>query len=222
MMNVAVNTQAMAAINASSTLQLIQLELKAPKSKFNKFGNFHYRSCEDILEAVKPLLHKYGATLVVSDEVQQVGPLVVITAKAIFTEADGKQTVITAHAGVDIDKKGMDVAQTFGASSSCARKYALNGLFLIDDTQDPDTDAFQEQQKAPAQQQANAQQQNPALQQNPQSQLTRDFQAALKDIQFAKEETALKPIYQYFKGTHFEQQIVKACKAKKDLEGWSA
>ena len=115
MMNVAVNTQAMAAINASSTLQLIQLELKAPKSKFNKFGNFHYRSCEDILEAVKPLLHKYGATLVVSDEVQQVGPLVVITAKAIFTEADGKQTVITAHAGVDIDKKGMDVAQTFGA-----------------------------------------------------------------------------------------------------------
>ncbi|MDS7693837.1 ERF family protein [Acinetobacter soli] len=207
-MNVAVNTQAMAAINASSTLQLIQLELKAPKSKFNKFGNFHYRSCEDILEAVKPLLHKYGATLVVSDEVQQVGPLVVITAKAIFTEADGKQTVITAHAGVDIDKKGMDVAQTFGASSSCARKYALNGLFLIDDTQDPDTDAFQEQQKAPAQQQANAQQQNPALQQNPQSQLTRDFQAALKDIQFAKEKTALKPIYQYFKGTHFEQQIV--------------
>ncbi|MEB4802562.1 ERF family protein, partial [Acinetobacter soli] len=170
----------------------------------------------------KPLLHKYGATLVVSDEVQQVGPLVVITAKAIFTEADGKQTVITAHAGVDIDKKGMDVAQTFGASSSCARKYALNGLFLIDDTQDPDTDAFQEQQKAPAQQQANAQQQNPALQQNPQSQLTRDFQAALKDIQFAKEKTALKPIYQYFKGTHFEQQIVKACKAKKDLEGWSA
>ncbi|WP_288416204.1 ERF family protein [uncultured Acinetobacter sp.] len=232
-MNVAVNTQAMAAINASSTLQLIQLELKAPKSKFNKFGNFHYRSCEDILEAVKPLLHKYGATLVVSDEVQQVGPLVVITAKAIFTEADGKQTVITAHAGVDINKKGMDVAQTFGASSSYARKYALNGLFLIDDTQDPDTDAFQEQQNVtaqnqsrqqnkPAQQQANAQQQNPALQQNPQSQLTRDFQAALKDIQFAKEETALKPIYQYFKGTHFEQQIVKACKAKKDLEGWSA
>lgn len=232
-MNVAVNTQAMAAINASSTLQLIQLELKAPKSKFNKFGNFHYRSCEDILEAVKPLLHKYGATLVVSDEVQQVGPLVVITAKAIFTEADGKQTVITAHAGVDINKKGMDVAQTFGASSSYARKYALNGLFLIDDTQDPDTDAFQEQQNVtaqnqsrqqnkPAQQQANAQQQNPALQQTPQSQLTRDFQAALKDIQFAKEETALKPIYQYFKGTHFEQQIVKACKAKKDLEGWSA
>ncbi len=181
MMNVAVNTQAMAAINASSTLQLIQLELKAPKSKFNKFGNFHYRSCEDILGAVKPLLHKYGATLVVSDEVQQVGPLVVITAKAIFTEADGKQTVITAHAGVDIDKKGMDVAQTFGASSSYARKYALNGLFLIDDTQDPDTDAFQEQQNVtaqnqsrqqnkPAQQQANAQQQNPALQQNPQSQ----------------------------------------------------
>ena len=239
MMNVAVNTQAMTAMNASSTLQLIQLELKAPKSKFNKFGNFHYRSCEDILEAVKPLLHKYGATLVVSDEVQQVGPLVVITAKAIFTEADGKQTVITAHAGVDIDKKGMDVAQTFGASSSYARKYALNGLFLIDDTQDPDTDAFQEQQKAsiqnqsrqqnqprhqnkPAQQQPKAQQQNPAPQQNTTAQLTQEFQTALKDIQFAKEEAALKPIYQYFKGTRFEEQIVKACKAKKDMEGWSA
>ncbi|MBK0062185.1 MULTISPECIES: ERF family protein [unclassified Acinetobacter] len=232
-MNVAVNTENLTAMNAFSTLQLIQLELKAPKSKFNKFGNFHYRSCEDILEAVKPLLHKYGATLVVSDEVQQVGPLVVITAKAIFTEADGRQTVITAHAGVDIDKKGMDVAQTFGASSSYARKYALNGLFLIDDTQDPDTDAFHEQQKTPAQnqhhqqnqqtrQQPKVQQQNQHAPSNTAQQLTQDFQKALKDIQFAKEEAVLKPIYQYFKGTRFEPQIVQACRAKKDLEGWSA
>ncbi|ENW92790.1 ERF family protein [Acinetobacter dispersus] len=141
-------------------LRVIQTELKAPKSKYNKFGKFHYRSLEDILEGVKPLLQKYGATLVVSDEVQQIGPVVVVTAKAVFTDDQGKQTVATAHAGVELDKKGMDVAQTFGASSSYARKYALNGLFLIDDTQDPDTDAFHEQNNGQGQNNRNQNQGN--------------------------------------------------------------
>ncbi|MDH0031368.1 MULTISPECIES: ERF family protein [unclassified Acinetobacter] len=241
-MNAAVNQQMASAATTQDALQLIQLELKAPKSKWNKFGNFHYRSLEDILEGVKPLLKKYGATLVVSDEVQQVGPVVVITAKAVFTDAEGKQTVISAHAGVDINKKGMDVAQTFGASSSYARKYALNGLFLIDDTQDPDTDAFHEQnntqarnnqqnapaqnqqrsQNQPAQQQPKPQQQNQTVQPNAAQQLTHDFQQALNSIHHTQNEDDLGVIYRQFKGTRYENQIVQACKAKKDMEGWSA
>lgn len=235
-MNAAVNQQ-MASTNTQDALQLIQLELKAPKSKYNSFGKFHYRSLEDILEGVKPLLQKYGATLVVSDEVQEIGPVVVITAKAVFTDAQGKQTVISAHAGVEINKKGMDVAQTFGASSSYARKYALNGLFLIDDTQDADTDAYHQQtnaqsrnnqQNAPAQNQQRNQNQQPAQQQNQNAQpnaaqqLTNDFQQALNAIHHTDKEADLGVIYKQFKGTRYEAQIVQACKAKKDMEGWSA
>lgn len=239
-MNAAVNQQ-MASTSTQDALQLIQLELKAPKSKFNSFGKFHYRSLEDILEGVKPLLQKYGATLVVSDEVQEIGPVVVITAKAVFTDAQGKQTMTTAHAGVEINKKGMDVAQTFGSSSSYARKYALNGLFLIDDTQDADTDAYHQQsnaqtrnnqQNAPAQNQQRNQNQPPAQQQRQQQnqnaqpnaaqQLTNDFQQALNAIHHTDKEAELGEIYKQFKGTRYENQIVQACKAKKDMEGWSA
>jgi len=116
----------------------IQAELKAPKNQFNAFGKYKYRSCEDILEAVKPLLNKYKCTLTISDEVKQVGDLTFIEAKA--TIDDGKNNIeVTAQAGIDIHRKGMDVAQSFGSSSSYARKYALNGLFLIDDTKDADT-----------------------------------------------------------------------------------
>lgn len=235
-MNAAVNQQ-MASATTLDALQLIQLELKAPKSKYNSFGKFHYRSLEDILEGVKPLLQKYGATLVVTDEVQEIGPVVVITAKAVFTDAQGKQTMTTAHAGVEINKKGMDVAQTFGSSSSYARKYALNGLFLIDDTQDADTDAFHQQTNAPARNnQQNAPAQNQQRNQNPPpaqpqnqmapsnaaQQLTQDFQQALNAIHHADKEADLGPIYKQFKGTCYEAQIVQACKAKKDMEGWSA
>ena len=239
-MNAAVNQQ-MASTNTQDALQLIQLELKAPKSKFNSFGKFHYRSLEDILEGVKPLLQKYGATLVVSDEVQEIGPVVVITAKAVFTDAQGKQTMTTAHAGVEINKKGMDVAQTFGSSSSYARKYALNGLFLIDDTQDADTDAYHQQtnaqtrnnqQNVPVQNQQRNQNQQPAQQQRQQQnqtaqpnaaqQLTNDFQQALNAIHHTDKEADLGAIYKQFKGTRYENQIVQACKAKKDMEGWSA
>ncbi|ENU23404.1 hypothetical protein F993_01557 [Acinetobacter proteolyticus] len=216
-MNAAVNQQ-MASTSTLDALQLIQLELKAPKSKYNSFGKFHYRSLEDILEGVKPLLQKYGASLVVSDEVQEIGPVVVITAKAVFTDAQGKQTMTTAHAGVEINKKGMDVAQTFGSSSSYARKYALNGLFLIDDTQDADTDAYHQQtnaqsrnnqQNAPAQNQQRNQNQQPAQQRQQQNQtaqpnaaqqLTNDFQQALNAIHHTDKEADLGVIYKQFKG----------------------
>ena len=115
----------------------IQSELKAPKNQFNAFGKYKYRSCEDILEAVKPLLAKYECTLTIHDEVREVCGIPFIEATASIQKENEGRTV-TAQAGIDINRKGMDIAQTFGASSSYARKYALNGLFLIDDTKDPD------------------------------------------------------------------------------------
>jgi hypothetical protein len=123
-------------------LILIQNELKAPKSQFNAFGKYKYRNCEDILEALKPLLLKYECTLTMEDEVKEVGGIVFIeTTVSIQKEGEGRMEgrAVTAQAGIDINRKGMDVAQSFGSSSSYARKYALNGLFLIDDTKDPDS-----------------------------------------------------------------------------------
>ena len=116
----------------------IQAELKAPKNQYNSFGKYKYRSVEDILEAVKPLLLKYECTLIIEDEVKEVGGIVFIEATASI-QKDMEGRAVTAQAGIDINRKGMDVAQSFGSSSSYARKYALNGLFLIDDTKDPDS-----------------------------------------------------------------------------------
>lgn len=116
----------------------IQSELKAPKSQFNSFGKYKYRSCEDILEALKPLLLKYGCTLTIHDEVKEVGGLVFIESTAsIQKDLEGRS--VTAQAGIDPNRKGMDIGQSFGSSSSYARKYALSGLLLIDDSYlDPD------------------------------------------------------------------------------------
>ena len=117
----------------------IQSELKAPKSQFNAFGKYKYRNCEDILEALKPLLLKYECTLTIHDEVKEVSDIVFIESTASLHK-DNESIFVTAQAGIDPNRKGMDVAQCFGASSSYARKYALNGLFLIDDSAlDPDS-----------------------------------------------------------------------------------
>ena len=124
----------------------IQEKLKAPKNQTNSFGKYKYRSCEDILEAVKPLLAEHNATLTLSDKVLSVADIPYIEVTAEFTDSDGKTKIVTACAGIDVDKKGMDVAQCFGTSSSYARKYALNGLFLIDDTKDSDSQDNSEQQ----------------------------------------------------------------------------
>jgi hypothetical protein len=117
-------------------LAAIQRELKAPKGQFNAFGKYKYRSCEDILEAVKPLLG--DATLVLSDSLEMIGDRYYIKASAILRE-NGEEQRATAWAREEADRKGMDAAQITGAVSSYARKYALNGLFLIDDTKDADT-----------------------------------------------------------------------------------
>jgi hypothetical protein len=115
----------------------VQSELKAPKNQRNNFGKYNYRSCEDILEAVKPLLNTNGLTLMITDEIKEVSGLVYVEARAILFDTEGRIEA-TAQAGIDPNRKGMDIAQSFGSSSSYARKYALNGLFLIDDTKDAD------------------------------------------------------------------------------------
>tara|TARA_R110000851_G_C12983818_1_gene556638 strand:- start:82 stop:609 length:528 start_codon:yes stop_codon:yes gene_type:complete len=115
----------------------VQSELKAPKNQRNNFGKYNYRSCEDILEAVKPLLKDNGLTLMITDEIKEVTGLVYVEARAVLFDAEGRVEA-TAQAGIDPNRKGMDIAQSFGSSSSYARKYALNGLFLIDDTKDAD------------------------------------------------------------------------------------
>ena len=120
----------------------IQNELKAPKSNFNSFGKYKYRSAEDILTAVKPLLHKYGCQMTIKDDVIAVNDRIYIKATVTLTDADGNTETTTAFAREDETKKGMDGSQVTGAASSYARKYALNGLFLIDDTKDADTDEY--------------------------------------------------------------------------------
>lgn len=124
----------------------IQKELKAPKGQYNSFGKYKYRSAEDILEAVKPLLHKNGSQLTLSDEIVLIGDRYYVKALAALT--DGTDHIeVCAYAREDLDKKGMDGSQITGTASSYARKYALNGLFLIDDTKDADTDEYANQQK---------------------------------------------------------------------------
>lgn len=115
----------------------IQKELKAPKGQYNSFGKYRYRSCEDILEAVKPLLIREDVLLTLSDEIVEVGCRVYVKATASASH-EGKTISVTAYAREDELKKGMDGSQITGASSSYARKYALNGLFCIDDTKDSD------------------------------------------------------------------------------------
>lgn len=127
-----------------SKLQEIQHKLKAPKGQYNSFGKYKYRSCEDILEAVKPILNEVGCTLTLSDEVVLIGDRYYIKATAKLTGADTNE-VTTAYAREDLDKKGMDGSQVTGTASSYARKYALNGLFCIDDTKDADTDEYANQ-----------------------------------------------------------------------------
>lgn len=120
----------------------VQKELKAPKNQRNTFGNYNYRSCEDILEALKPVLSEHGATVFISDKpVVKENLWSYIEATATFVDTESGDSVsVTAYAREAEMKKGMDPSQITGSASSYARKYALNGLFLIDDTKDADTD----------------------------------------------------------------------------------
>lgn len=133
----------------SNVLMNIQSKLVAPKGQWNKFGGYAYRSAEDILNAVKPLLAENEATLTLTDEPILVGDWHYIKATATFKASDEEQTV-TGYARESESKKGMDCSQITGTASSYARKYALNGLFLIDDNKDADTNAYHQQNNKPA------------------------------------------------------------------------
>ena len=117
----------------------VQTKLKAPKNQYNSFGKYSYRNCEDILEALKPILHEVGATIVISDEVVSVNERYYVKATVKFIDTEtGEVVEASANAREEDNKKGMDSSQLTGSTSSYARKYALNGLFAIDDTKDSD------------------------------------------------------------------------------------
>ncbi|HIB8446465.1 TPA: ERF family protein [Escherichia coli] len=172
-------------------LWTIQQTLNAPKNQRNNFGGYNYRSAEDILEAVKPLLQ--NITLTVSDEIVLIGDRYYV--KATATLSDGEDVIaVTAYAREEESKKGMDASQLTGATSSYARKYALNGLFCIDDAKDPDTDAYAKQTNQQPRQQKNPpkqQPQQPKAPPNPDEVLARFCDAAAK----APDEKALKDIF---------------------------
>ncbi|EKE5139810.1 ERF family protein [Escherichia coli] len=172
-------------------LWTIQQTLNAPKGQYNKFGGYSYRSAEDILEAVKPLLQ--NVTLMVSDEIVLIGDRYYV--KATATLSDGEDSIsATAFAREEKEQKGMTAGQLTGATSSYARKYALNGLFCIDDAKDPDTDAYAKQTNQQPRQQKNPpkqQQQQKKAPPNPDEVLARFCDAASK----APDEKTLRDIF---------------------------
>lgn len=142
-------------MNIYEKLLKVQTELKAPKNRKNTFGKYNYRSCEDILEAVKPILKEVKASIFLLDSIQEIAGRVYVEASAYFIDVeqpDMPQIYVTAYAREPQDKKGMDEPQITGTASSYARKYALNGLLLIDDVKDPDSDEYRNEtdQKAKA------------------------------------------------------------------------
>ena len=121
----------------------IQSELKAPKNQFNGFGKYKYRSAEDILEAVKPLLKKYNCYLTITETTSEIAGYLVLNSKVSISDGETNMSV-EAQAGINPERKGMDIAQSFGSSSSYAKKYALGNLFLLDDTKDADSNKVNE------------------------------------------------------------------------------
>ena len=143
-------------------LLAVQAELKAPKGQYNSFGKYKYRSCEDILEAVKPILKEHGASITISDELVQIGNRIYVKATARFWDIDdGGYVNNTSFAREPDTKKGMDESQITGTASSYARKYALNGLLLIDDTKDADTDENRNERESRAKKQKEQPKQEP-------------------------------------------------------------
>jgi hypothetical protein len=120
------------------SLLKIQSELKAPKNQFNSFGKYKYRSTEDILDALKPLLLKYECTMIISDNIKEKANIIYCESAVLLIDKQGQRYESCASAGIDPNRKGMDISQSFGSSSSYSRKYALSALFLLDDTKDAD------------------------------------------------------------------------------------
>ena len=133
-----------------SKLNDIQVSLKAPKGQFNSFGKYKYRSAEDILEAIKPHLSKHNLTLTISEETRELGGYLFVSSRAVIQDDSGETYAVEAQAGINPERKGMDIAQSFGSSSSYAKKYALGSLFLLDDTKDADATTDPKKVSAPS------------------------------------------------------------------------
>ena len=182
----------------------IQSELKAPKNQKNKFGNYMYRSAEDILEAVKPLLKKYSCHLTISDEMVALGERYYVKATATIAK-DGNYESTTAYAREEESKKGMDASQLTGSTSSYARKYALNGLFCIDDTKDSDfTNTHGEETKAV----------------NPKIQIDNDLKESFKVLKECKDIPSVDEVVKAYKTLWTNQDFKNAVsKRRGELDG---
>lgn len=189
-------------MNIYEKLAKIQAELKAPKNQYNRFGGYNYRSCEDILEAVKPLAHKYNAVVVVSDELSVKGDRYYVVAHAMLVDTEGEgQITATAYAREPDTKKGMDSSQITGASSSYARKYALNGLFAIDDTKDKDTNEA-------AKEEAEREKESTKTEEQERQDAIEEFKAEALKRGFTEEEQQLL-ILKSFKGKKVSEMTLK-------------
>lgn len=194
----------------------IQSELKAPKSQFNKFGGYKYRKAEDILEAVKPLLNKQKCTLTITDDIVMVGNRIYVKATATIKNEKGESETTTGWAREEETKKGMDGSQITGASSSYARKYALNGLFAIDDNADSDT--TNDGQHQAAQQQTQTQQ--PAAKQTASPQYNpNDLNEGLGYLSRCVSKDNLLWVIQHYQPLCSNAQFMQAVSAKKKQLG---
>ena len=189
----------------------IQSELKAPKTQVNKFGGYKYRKAEDILEAVKPLLAKQKCTLIITDDIVLVGNRIYVKATATIKNEKGECETSTGWAREEETKKGMDASQVTGASSSYARKYALNGLFAIDDN--ADSDATNDVQHQATQQQAA--QVAPAQQPATPQYHTNDLNEGLAYISRCVNKNNLVWVVQTYKPLTASPQFMQAISAKK-------
>ena len=189
----------------------IQSELKAPKSQFNKFGGYKYRKAEDILEAVKPLLNKQKCTLTITDDIVMIGNRIYVKATATIKNEKGECETTNGWAREEETKKGMDGSQITGASSSYARKYALNGLFAIDDNADSDTTNDGQHQEAKQQTQT---QQTASTQFN-----SNDLSEGLGYLSRCVSKDNLLWVIQHYQPLCSNTQFMQAVSAKKKQLG---
>lgn len=185
----------------------IQQELKVPKNQRNTFGNYNFRNCEDIMEASKPVCKKYNTLLTCSDELIQVGERYYVKATATLYDLDSDESIsTTAEAREEETKKGMDASQITGASSSYARKYALNGLLQLDDNKDADSNEYVKQQKK--------------IENKSQTkiEMISEDQVKLLHVLFDKIEKSEKQIFKNFENKVAKENVYKKYKVKTSKE----
>lgn len=197
----------------------IQSELKAPKTQVNNFGGYKYRKAEDILEAVKPLLAKQKCTLIITDDIVMVGNRIYVKATATIRNEKGEVEEAAGWAREEESKKGMDASQITGASSSYARKYALNGLFAIDDNADSDTNNDGQHQAAQQQASPQAQAAQPAQQPATPQYHTNDVNEGLDYLNRCVNKDNLIWVVQTYKPLTANPQFMQAVSAKKKQLG---